>query len=397
MSRRRPRPHALALAAIAALGPARPAWAQTHALGTRGERRLRGGDGGRDVRRRRRRGRGLAEGAPPAMTNWALTALEPSSSDAEESAFEWMIPPPPPPPSFDTAVAIEPFTADLLAPNFPYQLRYRTERELSGAVSLHVASYLRSALDPPPLKLSVDCKRKAPSGVQRLECAGAAVFGDVPRAAAARDRAGRGTSPADVNAAVHQAFVGEARVQFLEVMYPDYEMAHEKREWDVERGRRRKKTSNNKRKKSRKEKKRKKQKPKKKRNKKQQKKPQQKKLEQKKPKSVSDDLNVFGYVSGQPYKSSRSQKDSSGSRSRQQLKPRRSQQTEKSRSQKNKEKSRKKQKESQPRRSQQTEKSRSQKEKEKSRKDTQKSLKEQTESQSEDGDLNVMGYRRRVK
>lgn len=151
-------------------------------------------------------------------------------------------------------VPIHPFTTNLLAKNFPYQLKYQTDNELSSAVSSHIASYLSNAIDQPLLELGLDCtkfeERIGPEIRWVLNCEGAAIFEDTPE-------------EREVNEAVHGAFSATAESQFLEEMYPRYEMVREKSEWNAERGIRRRQGNKNKQTKKRKEpKKKKKDKPK---------------------------------------------------------------------------------------------------------------------------------------
>ena len=149
-------------------------------------------------------------------------------------------------------VRIRPFTAHLLAVDFPFQPRFQGNA-LSGAVSKHVAAYLSAALDRPPLDLGLSChefQERMPFETRwAVECEGAASFEDAP-------------SPSErtVNEAVHGAFSGTAEAQFLAEMYPQYETLREKSAWDAARDARRR-PSQGRRSKKEKDKKKKKKKP----------------------------------------------------------------------------------------------------------------------------------------
>jgi len=178
------------------------------------------------------------------MTNWAMTTLEPLPSSS-----------PVPNINHHDKVSIDQFTTYLLATDFPYPLTYQTEQELSGAISRHVASYLRGAIDAPLLNLGVHCAKYAePLGPERrwvLSCDGAAIFDETPLDA--RTRTGSARRSTEVNAAVRRAFAGQAKSELLEEMYPRYEMVREEGEWGAERARRsreRKKRENAKKKKT---------------------------------------------------------------------------------------------------------------------------------------------------
>jgi len=241
------------------------------------------------------------------MANWAMTTLEspPSSSlDPTKTGDGDSIV------SIDPIkeVSIDPFTTNLLATNFPYPPKYQTENELSGAASLHVAAHLQSAIDAPLLHLGLHCTKDAEQLGSELRwvlaCEGVAAFDMTGRAVPTWS--GIVGSP-DVNAAVGQAFVGQGQNDFLERLYPRYEMHREKTGWDVERARRsrkrkgvkekKKKTQNNeKKKKSQKKKKKRKKKKKSRKNKKQQMKPNSDVGSR--PQSNEGGLNVMGYVAG---------------------------------------------------------------------------------------------------
>jgi len=229
------------------------------------------------------------------MTNWAMTKLESPSSSlsslAQKNSNE-----------HGEEVAINQFRTSLLATDFPYKLKYETENELSGAVSLHVASYLKNTVDKRLLNLGLSCtKHEEQIGPELrwvLQCEGAAIFDET--ASEVRTRSASGAT--HVSEAIHQAFAGPAKSDFLEKLYPGYEIIRERRAWGVERanrsGRRRKKKESTTKKKKR-EKKRKKNALKKKKKKSQKRQQQQ----QMKPnsevgqhqKSNSDEPNLLGY------------------------------------------------------------------------------------------------------
>ena len=229
------------------------------------------------------------------MTNWAMTKLESPSSSSSSSAQKSGN-------GRGEEVAIEQFRTSLLAIDFPYKLRYETANELSGAVSSHVASYLNNTVDKRLLNLGLSCtKHEEQIGPELrwvLHCEGAAIFGETT----SEVRTTSSSGATHVNKAVRQAFSGQANSDFLEKLYPGYEVIRERRAWGAERanrsGRRRKKEESTARKKER-ERKRKKNARKKKKQEKSQKRQQQQQTMKpnsgRHQKSGDDEPNLIGY------------------------------------------------------------------------------------------------------
>lgn len=201
----------------------------------------------------------------------------------------------------EEVVIIDAFTVNLLATKFPYQMKDKTDNKISSAVASYLAASLDEALGSSVINLGLDCtKDSQPMGQGErwvLSCEGKAIFKD-------------DESDKDVNNAVKQAFVGENKNHFLEIMYPKYEMMHEKREYDTRftalqgarrrgggRGKKQGKKQNGRGKKGKKNK-----------QKNKNKKPHKMNHQMMKPQSASlggknnsnkNNLNVMGYVSGQ--------------------------------------------------------------------------------------------------
>ena len=107
---------------------------------------------------------------------------------------------------YDNEVTIDPFTTNLLATNFPYELKYQAENQLSGAVSLYLESYLSDAIVETVLNLGLDCTKHqqhiGPELRWVLACEGASTFNTAT------------PNKNEFNEAVHQAFMGTAKTNF---------------------------------------------------------------------------------------------------------------------------------------------------------------------------------------
>lgn len=135
----------------------------------------------------------------------------------------------------DNIVRIEPFSTKLMDVRFPSGIK--SDNRLCSAASSHISDYLSDETDLSLANLGLKCARRR-QRIGRgtrwvLEISGAATFDEPPTE--------------DVNAVVHQAFYGANKKPFLEMVYLQYEMVKERREFDtahvqrLSRGRRRKK------------------------------------------------------------------------------------------------------------------------------------------------------------
>ena len=131
----------------------------------------------------------------------------------------------------DGIVPISPFTTTLLSIHFPYSLKCNTNQQCSSITTTYLASYLNGAMGGKVDMLGLDCTKstqKTGGGEDRhvLSCEGQVTFtttssdGEPPPKRTA------------VNSAVRNAFLGEAKHEFLQQMYAKYEILREKSLFD---------------------------------------------------------------------------------------------------------------------------------------------------------------------
>jgi len=122
----------------------------------------------------------------------------------------------------DGSVGIKLFETKLLAKKFPFQMKFRKNNEISSAVASYLAGYLQDNIEESVNMLGLTCVRSEQNSVYVLRCNGEATF--------------RGKTPGftDFNEIVREAFEGVQKHKFIGIMYPDFEMIHEKEEWDNE-------------------------------------------------------------------------------------------------------------------------------------------------------------------
>jgi len=186
----------------------------------------------------------------------------------------------------DGVVTIAPFKTTLLAKTFPYHMKFNRDNQISSAVTSYLVAYLEENTNEKVANLGLNCERSEEHSEYVLECTGMATFTEGQ------------PEPNAFNTMLHHAFEGTQKIAFLREMYPNYEMIHEKKEFDL--GRRAGSGGNQRKKNGGENNKKKKKGGKKKNNGKKNKKPKQQQMM--KPQSSSsgggnNGDNVFGYNS----------------------------------------------------------------------------------------------------
>jgi len=120
------------------------------------------------------------------------------------------------------AMRINTFETKLLAKNFPYHMKFNQDDQISSAVTSYLADYLEEK-DEEIENLVLNCARSEEHFDFVLSCSGMATF-----------KRGQLEANDAFNEITRQAFEGNQRHMFLGIMYPQYEMIHEKKEWDNE-------------------------------------------------------------------------------------------------------------------------------------------------------------------
>lgn len=127
----------------------------------------------------------------------------------------------------DDIIPIHHFTTNLLSTSFPYPMKYNSNQQLSSATSTYLAKYLSSSNGMKVMNLGLDCTKfkynyVSGSEVYVLSCEGKVIFST-----------NNNVDEKEVNDAVRNAFKDEAKKEYLQLLYPKYEIVHEKHEYDL--------------------------------------------------------------------------------------------------------------------------------------------------------------------
>lgn len=127
----------------------------------------------------------------------------------------------------DDIIPIHHFTTNLLSTSFPYPMKYNSNQQLSSATSTYLSKYLSSSNGMKVMNLGLDCTKfkynyVSGSEVYVLSCEGKVIFST-----------NNNVDEKEVNDAVRNAFKDEAKKEYLQLLYPEYEIVHEKHEYDL--------------------------------------------------------------------------------------------------------------------------------------------------------------------